>query len=148
MRSLRRALRAFTVTRMLRTKFRTTFITVTACIALAVGVFALALPAQLLAAKGVAPSVAAMVWVREVGVLIIALGVMSLFFRTEPDSRALRAFSIGNAIVHAGLLPIEIAAFANGTITRFDGIAPNSVLHLLVAAGFSYLAITSGPPRS
>ncbi len=121
---------------------RKTFITVTALIALAVGTLAFALPAAILASKGVAPSPAAAVWVREVGALLIALGVTAALVRGEPDSGALRAFCVGNAIVHAGLFPIEIVAYVQGVITPLDGIAPNSALHVLLAGGFAYYAAT------
>lgn len=120
---------------------RKTFLTLTACIALGVGLFALTLPAALLASKGVAPSLAAEVWVREVGALLVPLGVMSLLMRGEPDSGAMRAFLLGNMLVHLGLLPIEALAFARGVITRLDGIAPNTALHVVMAAGFAHFAL-------
>ncbi len=121
---------------------RRTFITITSCIALAVGLFALTLPAALLFTKGVSPDPAASVWVREVGVLLIAVGVMAFLVRGEPDSLTLRGFLVGNAIVHVGLFPIEIMAYAQGVITRLDGIVPNSILHVVVAGGFFYFAAT------
>jgi hypothetical protein len=119
---------------------RRTFITATSIIALVVGLLALALPSAVLAAKGVAPSPAAGIWVREVGALLIALGTMGLLVRSEPDSRALRAFLVCSAIVHLGLFPIEIAAYLQGIITRLDGIAPNTALHAVVACGCLHFA--------
>ena len=56
---------------------RSTVLTINAAVALAVGTFALALPQPLLEGKGVElPNDAAAVWVREVGVIILALGVI------------------------------------------------------------------------
>lgn len=119
---------------------RKTFITVTAFVALAVASLALLAPNVLLESKGVAPERAPVVWVREVGVLLVALGVMSLLLRSERGSRALRAFLIGSALVHVGLFPIEILAYRADVITRLSGIVPNSGLHVLLAAGFTYFA--------
>lgn len=121
---------------------RKTFITLTSVVAFAVGAVAFALPSVVLASKGVAPSPAAAVWVREVGALLVALGVTAALVRGEPDSSALRAFCVGNALVHVGLFPVEILAYAQGTITRLDGIAPNSALHVSLAGGFAYYAAT------
>jgi hypothetical protein len=119
---------------------RTTFLTAVAAIGLAIAAFAIAFPAALLAGKGVAPKPAAQVWVREVGVLIAASAVLALLVRKHPDSPTLRVFLIANALMHAGLLPIEIVAWEAGVITRFGGILPNSVLHVLFAFGFLFYA--------
>lgn len=52
----------------------------------------------------------------------------------------MRVFLIANALMHVGLLPIEIAAWETGEITRFSGILPNSVLHVVFAFGFLFYA--------
>ena len=88
-----------------------------------------------------------MVWVREVGVLLVALGVMALLVRREPSSPALRAFLIGNSVVHLGLFPIEIVAYRSDVITLLSGIVPNSILHVVLASGFAYFAVTMRPPE-
>lgn len=72
--------------------------------------------------------------------LIVALSTMLLLVRGQPDSPALRAMLWANAMVYAGLLAIEILAWHGGVITRLDGIAPNSVLHVAVALGSAYYA--------
>jgi hypothetical protein len=106
-----------------------------------VGVFALFAPVALLASKGVS-STAASVWTREVGVLLVAIGVIVFSVRNHADSPTLQAVLNGNAIVQLGLLPIEVLAYREGTITQLSGIVPNSVLHLCLAAGFLYYATT------
>lgn len=113
----------------------------TAAIALAIGAWALAAPASLLASKGVAPIPATMVWMREVGVLLVALGVLAFAVRTHPDTPSLRAIFGANAIVQLGLLPIEIVAHLQGTIPTLAGIVPNSVLHAVLAATFAWCAV-------
>jgi hypothetical protein len=119
---------------------RKTFLSIVGLIALAIGSFALFAPALLLAAKGVSPSDAANVWVREVGISVTALGLVTLLARGDGDSPTLRAFLIGNAVLQVGLFPIEIVAYAQGIITEMSGVLPNSILHLLLAAGFLYFA--------
>jgi hypothetical protein len=120
---------------------RKAFLTSVGTIALAIGVFALTWPAALLASKGVAPNPVAKVWVREVGVLILASGVLTLLVRKHPDSPTLRAFLFSSALVHAGLLPIEIAAWTTGVLPGLGPILPNSVQHVVVATGFLYYAL-------
>lgn len=119
---------------------RRSFLLVTAVIGFLVGTCALLLPGEFLASKGVAPLPAPMVWMREVGVLILALGTMAYLARNEPDSPLMRAFLIGNAIVHAGLFPVELIALERGVITRLAGVAPNTVLHVVLAAAFLFYA--------
>ncbi|MBL8952375.1 MAG: hypothetical protein JNK82_16465 [Myxococcaceae bacterium] len=122
-----------------------TFLTVVGLIALTVGSVALLSPLGLLASKGATPSPATVVWVREVGINIIALGVMSLSMRTHAPSPTLRAFFAGNAVVQLGLLPIEILAWRDGTLTQVSGIVPNSVLHAVLGTTFVVLALRMRP---
>jgi len=117
------------------------FLTIVAGVAVCIGGFAAALPRLLLDSKGVAPNAATNVWVREVGVLLVALGVTAFLVRGQADSATLRAFLIGNVIVQLGLLPIEVLAYARGVITKLSGIVPNTVLHVVLAAGFAFYAL-------
>ncbi|RKH12380.1 hypothetical protein D7V97_08660 [Corallococcus sp. CA053C] len=119
---------------------RKTFLLLTSCIGFAVGTLALLLPEAVLASKGVTPAPAAAIWVREVGVLLLALGAVAFLVRHHPDSPTMRTLLLGNAWVHIGLFPIELAAWHAGVITRFGGIAPNSLVHLVLAAGFLFFA--------
>lgn len=119
---------------------RHTFLTLSSAVAFAVALFALGFPRALLAGKGVQPGAEVAVWVREVGALILAAGVTTLLARSAPDSQALRSILIGNAVLHAALLPIEILALADGVITEVGGVMPNSVLHLTLAIGFGWHA--------
>jgi hypothetical protein len=122
-----------------------TFLTLVSLIALSVGTFAVIAPADLLASKGVAPSEAGNLWARELGVALVGLSVATFLCRSHAPSPTLRAFLIGNAILQVGLFPIEILAYQRGIITNAAGIVPNSILHVLLAAGFVYFA--SRAPR-
>jgi hypothetical protein len=127
---------------------RKLFLSIVAFIAVAVGSFALFAPALLLEGKGVLPSAAASVWVRQAGVLIMASGIMAFLVRGHADSPTLRAFLIGNAVLQLGIFPIEIFAYTQGIITKVSGIVPNEVLHLVLAAGFLYYAAKVREPAS
>ena len=116
---------------------RRSFLTFSSVVAFAVAVFALGFPRGLLAGKGVTPDAALLVWVREVGALILAAGVTTFLVRKAPDSEALRGVLIGNAVLHLALLPIELVAFSQGIISKLGGVVPNSVLHLALAVGFA-----------
>ena len=117
---------------------RKTFLMGASLIALAVGTFALIFPDVLLESKGVAANGAANVWVREVGVLLIAVGIIAFLVRNHEDSSTLKAFFIGNIVLQLGLIPIEPIAYVNGIITKLSGIMPNTILHALLAGGFAY----------
>lgn len=119
---------------------RRTFLTIAAAIAVAVGLVALAGPTLLLASKGVGPNAAARVWVREVGVLLIALGVTAYRLRDHADSPTMRAFLFGNALIQLGLLPIELLARAEGVLTLTSGVVPNTLAHIGLAVGFLWFS--------
>ena len=116
---------------------RKTFLSTVSFIGLVIGSAALFSPETALEIKGVVASEAANVWVRQVGVLLISMGVTAFLVRGDEDSPTLKAFFVGNIILQLGLFPIEPIAYANGTITKLSGIVPNTMLHLLLAGGFA-----------
>jgi hypothetical protein len=119
---------------------RVQFLTLASAIANAVGCFALAVPGALLETKGAAANPIAMIWVREVGVLLIALGITAFLVRRHEDSATLRTFFLGNALLHVGLFPIEILGVADGVLRKASGVVPNSILHVAMASAFLYFA--------
>jgi hypothetical protein len=121
------------------------FLTLVAIVALAIGSFAAIAPGALLESKGVIPSEAGNLWARELGIALVALGLVSFLARKHEPSPTLRAFLIGNAVLQVGLFPVEIIAYARGVITSLAGIVPNSILHLVLAAGFAYFASRAVP---
>lgn len=109
-------------------------------IALAVGLFALCAPELLLQSKGVDVNAGTTIWVREVGVMLIAVGITVFMVRNHADSSTLKAVLVGNVVVQLGLLVIEPLAYSAGIITKLAGIAPNTMIHVLLAFGFCYYA--------
>jgi hypothetical protein len=116
-----------------------TFMSVTATL---VGLFAVARPVRFLESKGATVSPAAVIWMREVGVLIFAQGVTCFLLRNQGLSPAVRAFLVGAAVTQFGLLPIELAAYWRGSLTKLSGILPNSVLHAALGAVLLYRALS------
>ncbi|MEN9983027.1 MAG: hypothetical protein RJB10_1074 [Pseudomonadota bacterium] len=119
---------------------RKTFLTISSLIALGVGLFALCAPALLLQSKGVDVNAGTTIWVREVGVMLIAVGITVFMVRNHVDSPTLKAVLLGNVVVQLGLLVIEPLAYSAGIITKLAGIAPNTMIHVLLAFGFCYFA--------
>ena len=120
---------------------RKLFLTMVACVALAVGSVALLGPGVFLeTGKGALPSETAKVMMREVGVLLVAVGLLGWLVRDHPDSPTLRAILVANAVLQVGIFPIEIVAYQRGVFPLLSGIVPNSVFHVLAAAGFAYFA--------
>jgi hypothetical protein len=118
---------------------RKLFLTVAAAIAFGVGFFALMAPDALLASKGI-QSAAAAVWVREVGIFLLALALLAYLVRNHADSPTMKAVSLANALIQFGLFPIEIASYAVGTIAFPSGFIPNSIIHVVLGLGFLYYA--------
>jgi hypothetical protein len=78
---------------------------------------------------------------REVGVLIFAQGLTCFLLRHQELSPAVRAFLIGAAVTQLGLLPIELAAYRRGSLTKLSGVLPNSVLHAVLGSVLLYRAL-------
>lgn len=121
---------------------RKSFLTIASIIAIAVGIFALLFPEILQESKGTLANTATYVWTSEVGILLIAIGVMAFLVRREEDSKTLQVFLLGNSIIQIGLFSIELFAYINGVVTKFSGIAPNLSIHILLTIGFLYFFIT------
>lgn len=120
---------------------RKLFLTGVACVAFGVGVVALLGPGLFLeTGKGALPSEAAKVMMREVGVLLLAVGLLGWLVRGHPDSPTLRAILVANAALQVGIFPIEIVAYQRGVFPLLSGILPNSVFHVVAAAGFVHFA--------
>jgi hypothetical protein len=75
---------------------------------------------------------------REVGVLLVCIGVIASLVRKHADSATMRVLMLGNLLVQLGLLATEVLGYADGVITKLSGLIPNAVLHLVLAAGFAY----------
>lgn len=115
---------------------RSLFLTIAALIAIGVGGMALLGPEVMLSSKGIVGNAAARVWMREVGAVLLAVGVTAWLVRNHEDSPTLQALLWGNAVLQLGLLPIELIARAQDVIPNTGGIVPNTVLHVVLAAGF------------
>ena len=117
---------------------RQVFLTIISVIASLVGLFAMLFPTTLLESKGVEPIVSTLVWTRETGLLLIAIGLIAFSVRMHEDSETLKAILLGNIIIQIGLFAIELVAYFNCVITKLSGIVPNLRLHILLAMGFIY----------
>lgn len=120
---------------------RKTFLTLASLIALAVGAVATVAPLAILESKGVTPGAPVVVWIRQVGVALLGIGVVSFLIRGHAPSATVRAFLFGNAAHQVMLAPIEVMAYRDGTITKLSGIVPNTVLHVVLASGFLFFAL-------
>lgn len=112
------------------------FLTFASLVAVGVGSAALVAPEALLATKGIAGNAAAQVWMREVGALLLAVGLIAWCVRSHGDSATLRVLLLGNALLQLAMLPIEVVAHVQGVIPALMGIVPNTLLHVVLAAGF------------
>jgi hypothetical protein len=121
---------------------RPIFLTIASFIALSVGAFALLFPGILLESKGVVPLATTSVWMRETGLLLLALGIINFAMRKHEPSGTLKALLSGNIIIQIGLFVIELLAYSNNVITKLSGIIPNLILHILLAIGFAYFLKT------
>lgn len=116
---------------------RKNFLTLAAMIGGTVGLLALAMPEWVLQAKGITSEPAA-VWVRQVGVLLMATAGAAAAVRAHAGSPTLAVLLWANAFIQLGLLAVEAVAWAAGTLPALSGVLPNGIVHLLLAAGFAW----------
>jgi hypothetical protein len=119
----------------------TFLLAVLSVVAIVVGVVAIVRPAKFLESKGATVNQAAVIWMREVGVLIFAQGITCVLLRHQPLTGAVRAFLVGAAVTQFGLLPIELAGYWRGSLTKLSGVLPNSILHAVLGAMLLYRAL-------
>jgi hypothetical protein len=128
---------------------RKTFLTIVSPIALAIGALAVIAPGTLVeGVKHAAPSEAANVMARTVGVLLVSFGLLNFLVRGHGDSPTMRAILAANLLLQLGLLPIDPLAYAHGVYAGLGSCVPNTVLHVLLASGFGYHLLTTRPSRS
>ena len=118
---------------------RKAFLTVTSVIVLVIGIFALIAPNVLITSvKVAAPSETANVMARTVGILLISVGVLDFLVKDHEDSPTLRAILIANLFLQIGIMPIDPSAYVTGVYQTVGSFAPNTVLHIVLASGFTY----------
>lgn len=117
------------------------FLTLVSTVAISIGSLALFAPLTLLVeVKHAVPNDAAVVMARTVGVLLISVGLLNFSLRTHVDSPTMRVVLKANAALQLLILPIDPMAYANGTYATLGSFVPNTILHLILAAGFVYFA--------
>lgn len=120
---------------------RKVFLSIVSPIATFIGLIALFYPSVLLESKGVSVEEPVKVWMSEVGILLISVGVILFLVKNEEVSIALKAIFLGNIITQLGLFIIEILAYRNAVITEVYGVIPNSILHIILSITFLYYLI-------
>jgi hypothetical protein len=123
---------------------RSRFLTFASVVGFGVGGVAPIAPEAFLASKGVVANGPAAVWMREVGAALVSIGFIVWRVRSDPNSPTMRAFLWGNALLQFLLLPVEILAYACGTVPSLSGIVPNSILRAMLGVGFRYLRSSGG----
>jgi len=118
---------------------RKVLLTITAVTASAIGALALFGPDVLIqTVKTAAPSATANVMARTVGVLLMAIGLLNFLVRRHGNSPTMRAILTVNLALQIGIMPIDPLAFLGGTYATLGSFVPNTILHILLAAGFAW----------
>ena len=124
---------------------RKTFLTIVAFVATSIGVAALLVPAPFLReVKAAAPSETANVMARTVGILLVFVGILNFLVRDHEDSPTLRAVCVANLFLQIGIMPIDPLAYFNGVYKSLGAFVPNTVLHVVLAAGFAFFLAQMG----
>lgn len=121
---------------------RKVFLMLVSFVAFAIGFVTLFFPNEFVViAKVAAPSETANVFVCTVGVLLISFSVLNFLVRNHENSKTLQSIFIANLILQLSLIPIDLMAYSAGTFTTLGSFVPNTILHIILASGFSYYLI-------
>jgi len=115
---------------------RRVFLTLVSFVAVAVGSIAILAPHFLLVeVKRAVPNEAAEVMARTVSVLLVGVGALNFLVRDHGETASLRAVLIAELVIQIGLVPIDPLAYLQGVFATPAAFLPNTILHLLLAAG-------------
>jgi hypothetical protein len=105
-------------------------------------------PAQLLANMTTDASAGAALVLRWMGCVLVSVGVINILARDDAGSPALMGVMVGNVLVHALGLIVDLVDYATGFI-RLSGIVMGSVVHVGLLVGFLYYLrkATAAPAR-
>lgn len=118
---------------------RKTFLTLHALVALVIGALAILAPGHLIEeVKQAHTSPAAEVMGRTVGVLIASMGILAFSVRSHGDSPTMRSVLWANLLLQLAILPIDPLAYYDGTFHTLGSFVPNTIVHLVLAAGFVF----------
>jgi len=122
-------------------KARNAFLGIAGSVALLVGLMATLLPETFLVLKGVVPIEATVLWMRETGLLLLALGGFAFLARSLAPSLFTFGYLVVNVLVQLGLLTFEILAYNSGILTGWASVVPSSLLNAILGAGFFWCAV-------
>lgn len=117
---------------------RSTFLAISAIIAIFFGITMLLMPDKMLAMYAITMDGGGILVGRSLGALLFSLGLINWTARKAEDSLALRAILFGNLASHALTLVLDLMGTTSGDISAQGWGAV--VMHLVLGAGFAYYA--------
>ncbi len=124
------------------------FLTLVAGIAILVGTVCVFQPTFLLQEiKHAVANPASVVMARTAGMGFLAVGLLNFAVRNHDDSPSLRAILGANLLFQLALIPIDPWAFAEGTFRTLGSFVPNTILHIVLAIGFTYFLRQARAPE-
>ena len=113
---------------------RSTFLLITAIIALIFGGMMLLVPDKASEGFGLVATPESNLLFRSLGGLILGSGVLNFLVRAHEDSKTLQAVLIFNVVFHAISMANDFLGAYQG-ILRFDKIIPGQSVHLFIGIG-------------
>lgn len=115
---------------------RSTFLSISAALAVFFGLSMLFMSSQILTWYGMTLNEGSLLIVRSFGSMIFCVGLINWIARNSDDSLALRAILYGNLSIHALGLVIDLIGITSGAINAQGWVSV--VLHLILGGGFAY----------
>lgn len=118
---------------------RKTVLSVTAFIAIPIGLFILVAPQFFLeSVKHAEPNDTANVMARTAGILLISIGLLDFLVRNSSDSPTMLAILAANLVLQIGIMPIDVIAYVTGAFSTLGSFVPNTIAHVILASGYAY----------
>jgi hypothetical protein len=120
---------------------RKTFLVIASVVALLFAVIMIAAPGKVMQSQGLTADEPVKATLQFLGVMILAVAIITYLSRNDPGSIALRAVLIGSIVVHVLSMAMDWITYARGVFSQVSGIIPGTVVHTLLAIGFIYYLV-------
>ena len=113
---------------------RNHFLIISALLAFIFGIMMIVLPDKALEMAG------GNLGMQSFGVALFSIGIINLFSRNDPGSKALKAVMFGNIILHLAGIGFDVYNYTAG-LTQLSAILGSTIIHILLGIGFMYFLV-------
>lgn len=113
---------------------RNHFLIISALLAFLFGTMMIVLPDKALEVAG------GNLGMQSFGIALFSIGIINLFSRNDPGSKALKAVMFGNIVLHLAGIGFDVYNYSAG-LAQLSAILASGIIHILLLIGFAYYLV-------